>query len=178
MKQKLRNNTLRWAAYILPLLVLSSSHGPAAARQSSIDACGTLSRGLICDVISLPGEYGYEYYMISYGGFEYGDYLRVIGSVYCYPGPSPCYVTSCTMVDYCMFYCDSTLYVKADGTGDVPTIQDAIDAAADGYTIFLGNGVFTGPGNRDIDFYGKAISLQACRGNPDSCIITVHSDSV
>ncbi len=171
MKSKLRHNTCRWAGYILPLLVLSTMYSPAMASQSNIDACGTLTKPFMCTVISLPGEYGDDYYMISQGEFDYGDYLRVIGSIYCYPGPSPCYVTSCAMVDYCMSYCETTWYVKSDGTGDVPTIQDAIDAAADGHTIFLSNGVFRGPGNRDIDFYGKAISLEACRRNPDSCII-------
>ncbi len=38
---------------------------------------------------------------------------------------------------------------------DQPTIQAAIDVAVNGDQIRLSEGVFSGPGNRDIEFYGK-----------------------
>jgi hypothetical protein len=51
-----------------------------------------------------------------------------------------------------------------------PTIQDAIDAANHGETVIIPDGIYMGPGNRDIDFKGKAITLQSENG-PANCII-------
>jgi len=52
----------------------------------------------------------------------------------------------------------ATIYVvNPQGTGDCPTIQAAVDAVMDGDIIELTDGTFTGDGNRDIDFLGKAI---------------------
>ncbi len=50
------------------------------------------------------------------------------------------------------------------------TIQAAIDAAARGDTIIVADGIYTGPGNRDIDFKGKAITLYSENG-PENCVI-------
>ncbi|MCK4547652.1 MAG: right-handed parallel beta-helix repeat-containing protein [Candidatus Eisenbacteria sp.] len=61
--------------------------------------------------------------------------------------------------------------IEPDGTGDFPTIQDAIAAATGGDVIELSDGTFTGDGNRDIDFLGKAITLRSRSGNPKACII-------
>jgi len=54
-----------------------------------------------------------------------------------------------------------TIYVQANGTGDYPTIQAAIDAATDGDVVVLQPGIYSGPGNRDIDFLGKAITVRS-----------------
>ncbi len=53
--------------------------------------------------------------------------------------------------------------IKADGSGDYPTIQAAINAAATGDEIVLegGQGAYTGPGNKEIDFSGKAITVRS-----------------
>ena len=59
-------------------------------------------------------------------------------------------------------------------SGDFPTIQDAIDAALDGDVIRLENGIFNGPGNRAIDYLGKAITIESMSGRPESCIIDVE----
>lgn len=50
------------------------------------------------------------------------------------------------------------------------TIQSAIDVAADGDEIYILDGVYTGDGNRDIRFHGKAITVRSW-GGPDNCII-------
>ncbi len=62
------------------------------------------------------------------------------------------------------------------GIGDIyvpgiyPTIQAAINAAQDGDTVFVRDGIYTGEGNRDIDFQGKAITVKSENG-PENCII-------
>jgi len=65
----------------------------------------------------------------------------------------------------------ATWVVKPDGTGDFATIQEAIDFAAGGDVILLADGVFTGTGNRDIDFKGKALTLRSASGHRDFCIV-------
>lgn len=50
------------------------------------------------------------------------------------------------------------------------TIQDGIDAAIDGDTIQLADGIFTGDGNGNIKFYGKKITLTSENG-PQSSIL-------
>lgn len=41
------------------------------------------------------------------------------------------------------------------------TIQAAIDAAQQGDSVLVNGGLYSGPGNRDIDFRGKAITVRA-----------------
>ena len=54
---------------------------------------------------------------------------------------------------------------------EAPTIQAGIDSAVTGDVVELANGTFTGNGNRDIDFLGKAITVRSQSGNPEDCII-------
>lgn len=42
---------------------------------------------------------------------------------------------------------------------DQPTIQAAVDAAINGDTVAISAGVYSGPGNRDVDFGGKRIMV-------------------
>jgi parallel beta-helix repeat protein len=58
-----------------------------------------------------------------------------------------------------------------------PTIQSAIDTATEGQTIWIADGVYTGNGNRDITFKGKAITVRSENG-PENCIIDCEADSV
>lgn len=65
----------------------------------------------------------------------------------------------------------TTYVVHPDGTGDFATIQAAIDAVVDGDVVSLTDGTFTGDGNRDMDFLGKAITIQSQSGDPATCVI-------
>ena len=65
-----------------------------------------------------------------------------------------------------------TITVYADGSGDAPTILAAIEAAASsGDVIELADGVFSGPGNRDLTSSGKSILIRSMSGEPLACII-------
>jgi hypothetical protein len=61
--------------------------------------------------------------------------------------------------------------VRPDGTGSFPTIQNAIDGCANGDTIALTNGVFSGDGNRNIDFRGRIVCLRSQSGHVHDCVI-------
>lgn len=63
-----------------------------------------------------------------------------------------------------------TIYVDDVGPADFNTIQAAINDANDGDTIIVADGTYTGTGNRDIDFLGKAITMRSENG-PKKCII-------
>jgi len=61
--------------------------------------------------------------------------------------------------------------VRADGAGEYPTIQGAIDAAESGSIIELADGTYTGDGNRDLDCRGKTLTIRSQSGNASSCVI-------
>ena len=59
---------------------------------------------------------------------------------------------------------------------DYATIQAAIDAAFDHDIVELADGTYTGLGNKDLDFAGKAIAVRSASGDPESCIIDCEGD--
>jgi predicted outer membrane repeat protein len=64
------------------------------------------------------------------------------------------YLTFCFSITLASKWC-----IEPDGTGDAATIQDGIGMAANGDTVLLAAGTYTGAGNRDVDFLGKAITV-------------------
>jgi len=64
-----------------------------------------------------------------------------------------------------------TWHVNPDGSGDAPTIQAAIDSASGGDIILLANGVFAGPGNRDVEVNKPALTIASESGNPELTVI-------
>ena len=80
----------------------------------------------------------------------------------------------------CLFLAGSTyaatIIVKADGSGDYPTIQTAIGAANKGDTVEVWPGTYTGDGNRDIDFLGKAITVCSIDPNDPNIVAATIID--
>jgi len=64
-----------------------------------------------------------------------------------------------------------TWTVEADGSGDAATIQAAVDLAGTGDVIELGDGVFSGSGNRDVNAGSKALTFVSRSNNAEDCII-------
>jgi len=71
----------------------------------------------------------------------------------------------------------SSILVRADRTGDAPSIQDAIDAAGPGTIIELADGTYRGPGNREIDFRGKRVVLRSLAGDASRVVIDAEGSA-
>ncbi|MHC4641163.1 MAG: right-handed parallel beta-helix repeat-containing protein [Planctomycetota bacterium] len=56
------------------------------------------------------------------------------------------------------------------------TIQDAVDAAVNGDVVIVDPDIYTGDGNRDIDFFGKAITVRSTDPNDPNIVATTIID--
>jgi len=61
----------------------------------------------------------------------------------------------------------SAIYYVPDDYG---TVQAALDGVSGGDAIIVRDGTYSGPGNRDLDFMNKAVTLRSENG-PESCTI-------
>lgn len=71
----------------------------------------------------------------------------------------------------------NTIYVYADGSGDYPTIQQAIDNASDGDVIFLGDGIYRENilVNKSVDIVGESRGAVI---NGSGNVVNVTADGV
>lgn len=65
--------------------------------------------------------------------------------------------------------------VAADGSGQVATIQEAIDLVATPAEIRLEDGTYTGPGQRDLDSGGASFLLGSRGGTAAACILDAQA---
>jgi predicted outer membrane repeat protein len=63
-----------------------------------------------------------------------------------------------------------TIIVGFDETTTLRTIQDGIDNAQDGDEVVVLDGLYSGPGNRDLDYRGREITVRSANG-PTHCVI-------
>jgi len=61
---------------------------------------------------------------------------------------------------------DDDIYIPAQCS----SIQEAVDNSWEGRTVWISPGTYTGQGNRDIDFRGRAITVKSENG-PQDCIV-------
>jgi predicted outer membrane repeat protein len=62
-------------------------------------------------------------------------------------------------------------HISPDGTGDVADIRTGISLASNGDTLLLADGVYTGSGNTNLSYAGKAIVIRSESGDPHACVI-------
>ena len=70
----------------------------------------------------------------------------------------------------------SIIIVDDDGPADFSNIQSAIDSASDTDEIILNPGIYTGSGNRDIDFWGKSITISSTDPNDPEVVASTIID--
>jgi len=63
-----------------------------------------------------------------------------------------------------------TITVDNDAPADFNNIQEAINDANNGDTVEIQPGTYTGPGNRDIDFLGKPITVRSTNPNDPNIV--------
>ena len=68
------------------------------------------------------------------------------------------------------------IYVDDDGPADFNNIQAAIGDSNNGDIIVVNPGIYTGDGNRDIDFLGKAITVRSIDPNDPNIVAATIID--
>ncbi len=127
--------------------------------------------GIVCALVITPWELTESVGPLPTGA--YTIHVCLIGDPFVPPG----YIT---VAGFIVTAESCTYYVNAADGNDLndgltsetafATIQKGVDTTDSGDTVIVLPGVYTGPGNRDIDFGGRAITLRSNNG-PENCII-------
>jgi hypothetical protein len=75
-----------------------------------------------------------------------------------------------------LVFCSTCLANELLVPTQYPTIQSAINAAVNGDTVIVAPGTYTGPGNHDIDFKGKAITVRSVDPNDPNIVASTIID--
>ena len=85
------------------------------------------------------------------------------------------HLTSLALLTIATFHPSSSLArvwtVEANGSGDAPTIQAAVDSSTSGDIIELEDGTFTGDGNRDVDTRYLELTFRSRSNVAENCVI-------
>jgi hypothetical protein len=161
--------TEKMGAHLNYCFPLESAHGMRPVK-------GTLEFDVISlPLLSMPEPYGYLSYSLSADGriwtlptvAKEGHNSVGIGS-----GKGTCFVS---FMGYARIIDNLTVHLISPATTirvpqDYKTIQAAINAAVNGDVVEVSAGVYSGDGNRDIDFLGKAITVQSADG-PEKTVV-------
>lgn len=89
-------------------------------------------------------------------------------------------LTTCSGGTHSLYLLKDTIYVDGRNGDDnnsglswknaVKTIQKGLDLATDGMRVVVADGIYSGDGNRNLDFKGKSVHLLSA-GGASSCII-------
>jgi hypothetical protein len=93
--------------------------------------------------------------------------LIFIGGFFCRLNASTFFVNGAVGND---LWDGSALTYLSGSAGPKATLFAAISAATDGDTVYVADGVYSGPGNVDLQFNGRSISLKSLNG-PETCAI-------
>ncbi|KPK75561.1 MAG: hypothetical protein AMJ79_10935 [Phycisphaerae bacterium SM23_30] len=121
-------------------------------------------------VLSAENIMGYMCYSLSPDGVHWtipvplkpGHQTIEIGS-----HQGTCYVSlsgHCAMIDNLLVRLNAPQPQVLRVPEDYPTIQEGIDAALPGQIVEVAPGNYSGKGNQDLDFRGKAITVRSARG--------------
>lgn len=72
---------------------------------------------------------------------------------------------------FCLFTTVTAQAAYLQVPSEYPTIQEGINASAPGDVVVLAGGTYTGPGNKNLDFGGKDITVRFNDFNPYGCVI-------
>jgi hypothetical protein len=134
--------------------------------------CGTGSLTLTC--CDLYGNAGGDYVGCASGLLGGGNisadplFCSVASDAYTLKSNSPCASgnSACGQIGAFGVACLPAVWEVCVTGGDFTTIQDAIDWCQSGDTIEICPGTYYGPGNRDVDYGGKQITVRSQSGNP------------
>ncbi len=176
-----------YAEGVMPLAINPSTGGGGMANCSSPpnewDAAAFGAMGVFTEGASVcPSEGGGH--VLGPGG---GGGLEPTGggtAVCCYDGTCQITTEAECMVLGGGFYPEWTscnpnpciVTLSPDGSGDYPTIQAAVDAVGTGMAIELLDGTYSGEGNHNVSFQGKAITIRSCSDDPLLCVVDCAED--